>query len=124
MLQNCWRHDNFRAWIGMEMLLEAQNTFCITFLKTFVDQLILRDEPEAGSADGFSRATCDWLLSMIRPLTQFDTIATCIPIRQLGYPRVYSILFRVNIVLSLLLLTLANESSTYLLVAFFASIRY
>jgi Na+/melibiose symporter-like transporter len=121
VLQDFWRHDNFRAWIGMEMLLEAQNTFCITFLKTFVDQLILRDEHEVeagGGGGGFSRGTCDWLLSMIRPLTQIVAIATYIPIRRLGYPRVYSILFWVNIVLSLLLLTLANESSTVMIIAF------
>jgi hypothetical protein len=47
----------------MEMLSEAQNTFCITFVKTFVDQLILRDEQEAeagdGGSGGFSRGTCD-----------------------------------------------------------------
>jgi hypothetical protein len=124
VLQDFWRHDNFRAWIGMEMLLEAQNTFCITFLKTFVDQLILRDddqEVEVGGIDGtggLSRGTCDWLLSMIGPMTQIVAIGTYIPIRKLGYPRVYSILFGVNIVLSLLLVTLANESSTYLIIAF------
>jgi hypothetical protein len=47
----------------MEMLSEAQNTFCITFVKTFVDQLILRDEQEVeagdGGSGGFSRGTCD-----------------------------------------------------------------
>jgi Na+/melibiose symporter-like transporter len=123
VLQDFWRHDNFRAWIGMEMLLEAQNTFCITFLKTFVDQLILKDDDQEAEADGsdgggLSRGTCDWLLSMIGPMTQIVAIGTYIPIRKLGYPRVYSILFGVNIVLSLLLLTLANESSTYLIIAF------
>jgi hypothetical protein len=124
VLQDFWRHDNFRAWIGMEMLLEAQNTFCITFLKTFVDQLILEDEHQSEDGDGsvssggFSREACDWLLSMIRPLTQIVAIATYVPIRKLGYPRVYSILFGVNIFLSLLLLTLANESSTVMIIAF------
>jgi Na+/melibiose symporter-like transporter len=124
VLQDFWRHDNFRAWIGMEMLLEAQNTFCITFLKTFVDQLILRDDDQKFEADGsdggggLSRDSCDWLLSMIGPMTQIVAIGTYIPIRKFGYPRVYSILFGVNIVLSLLLLTLANESSTYLIIAF------
>jgi hypothetical protein len=118
VVQDFWRHDNFRAWIGMEMLLEAQNTFCISFLKTFVDQLVLQQEEENGAGAGFSRGTCDWLLSMIRPLTQLVAIGTYIPIRRLGYPRVYSILFGVNIALSLLLLTLANESSTHLIIAF------
>jgi Na+/melibiose symporter-like transporter len=108
----------------MEMLLEAQNTFCITFLKTFVDQLILRDDDQeadagdGGDGSGLSRGTCDWLLSMIGPMTQIIAIGTYIPGRKYGYPRVYSILFGVNIVLSLLLLTLANESSTYLIIAF------
>jgi hypothetical protein len=36
----------------MEMLLEAQNTFCITFLKPFVDQLILRDDDQEVEVDG------------------------------------------------------------------------
>jgi hypothetical protein len=103
-------HSNFWAWIGMEMLLEAQNTFVTSFLKTFVDQLVLEV--------GVSRVTCDWLLSMIRPLTQVVSIFAYIPIRRFGYPRVYTILFGVNMILSLTLLIMADETSTTWIIFF------
>ena len=35
-----WRHSNFRSWVVMEMLLEAQTTFVMLFLKTIVDGLL------------------------------------------------------------------------------------
>jgi len=94
----------------MEMLLEAQVTFASFFLKTFVDGLLL----EAG----VSRANCDWLLSLIRPLTQIVTIFAYVPIRQMGYPRLYTLLFGFNICLAILLLTAANPTSTSWIVAF------
>ena len=53
VVRDFWAHDNFRAWIGMEMLLEGQHNFMSAFLKTFVDRLV---------ADaGVPRESCDWL---------------------------------------------------------------
>ena len=113
----------------MEMLLEAQVTFSSTFLKTFVDRLLLADESvshhsldNAGESaleavgattTGFSRETCDWLLSVIGPLSQVVGIFCYIPIRRLGYPAVYRGLFLINLFLSTVLLVVANGSSTY-----------
>jgi len=98
-----WEHKNFRAWIGMEMLLEAQTTFVLYFLKTFVDGLLLENE---GGVIG--RQSCDWLLSAIRPLTQVVSIFIYIPIRRMGYRYVYSGLFYCNIFLSVLLLSVVD----------------
>lgn len=105
-----WNHSNFRAWIGMELLLESQNTFCISFLKTFVDRLIL--------GDAISRDACDILLSLLRPLTQIAGILCYIPIRKIGYPRVYTWLFVSNLVLSLICLLFGSPSNPYLTVVF------
>lgn len=105
-----WNHSNFRAWIGMELLLESQNTFCNSFLKTFVDRLIL--------GDSFSRDSCDTILSLLRPLTQVFGILCYIPIRKLGYHRVYTALFASNLVLSLLCLLCGSPEKPYLTLAF------
>jgi Na+/melibiose symporter-like transporter len=105
-----WNHKNFRAWIGMELLLESQNTFCNSFLKTFVDRLIL-----GGS---FSRDSCDTILSLVRPLTQVAGILCYIPIRKMGYHRVYMWLFASNLVLSLLCLLFGSPANPYLTLAF------
>ena len=91
-----WKHDNFKAWIGMEMLLEAQTTFIFFFLKTFVDGLLLDSVLE--------RDSCDWLLSIIRPATDILSFLVYIPIRKIGYHRVYMQVFYCNLVLSLVLL--------------------
>lgn len=104
-----WQHRNFKAWIGMEMLLEAQCTFMSYFLKTFVDQLLL---------DGIGREDSDWIVSMIRPMTQIAAIFAYIPIRHYGYPNVYKVLFAFNIILSLSILSVANESSSYRIMIF------
>jgi len=110
-----WRHGNFTAWVGMEMLLEAQLTFVTFFLKLFVDNLLF----EAG---GVSRQACDWLLSVVRPLTHVSTIFMFVPIRRLGYPRVYAALFTVNAALSLAVLWAASKPnsafSTYWILLF------
>lgn len=105
-----WNHSNFRAWICMELLLESQNTFCSSFLKTFVDRLIL--------GDTISRDSCDWVLSLMRPLTQIAGILCYIPIRKIGYPRVYMWLFLSNLVLSLICLLFGSPSNPYLTLSF------
>jgi hypothetical protein len=87
-------HKNFLAWTGMEMVLEAQTTFSLFFLKTFVDELLFQE------GNGISRGNCDWLLSMTRPLSQVAAIVAYIPIQRMGYPIVYKILFLFNIVFS------------------------
>mmetsp|Transcript_9349 Transcript_9349/g.14418 ORF Transcript_9349/g.14418 Transcript_9349/m.14418 type:complete len:486 (-) Transcript_9349:1412-2869(-) len=105
-----WNHKNFRAWIGMELLLESQNSFCNSFLKTFVDRLIL--------GDSISRDTCDWVLSLMRPLTQVVGILCYVPIRRIGYPKLYMTLFVLNLILSLLCLLFGSPSNPYFILAF------
>jgi hypothetical protein len=157
---------NFRSWVVMEMLLEAQVTFSSTFLKTFMDRLVMesqqmqrlllqaqqQQQPKlddinddntgrgdnvmmidninnassstTGSAgasstsSAFSRETCDWLLSMIGPLSQIACIFCYIPIRKVGYPRVYTSLFVVNLLLSTLLLLVADGSCAHWIALF------
>jgi hypothetical protein len=104
VFQDFWQHDNFWAWIWMELLLEAQNSFCGAFLKTFVDQL-LHDE-------GISRENCDWLLSMSRPLELILAIICYIPIRGMGYKKIYFTLFATNFVMSLFMLLTSTHQST------------
>uniref|UniRef100_A0A7S2VBA9 ADP,ATP carrier protein n=1 Tax=Entomoneis paludosa TaxID=265537 RepID=A0A7S2VBA9_9STRA len=99
-----WKHKNFHSWIVMEMLLEAQVTFSSFFLKTFVDKLVFEQ--------GYSRETCDWFLSIARPITQTTTLFAYIPIRKFGYPRLYSILFISNFVLAVSMISFAGPGST------------
>ncbi|KAG7374816.1 hypothetical protein IV203_013911 [Nitzschia inconspicua] len=105
-----WKHDNFWAWIWMELLLEAQNSFYSAFLKTFVDQL-LHDE-------GVSRETCDWLLSSSRPLGLILAILCYIPIRRIGYTKVYNILIAISFAMSLLMLMTSTHQSTTFIAVF------
>ena len=105
-----WRYKNFWAWIGMEVFLESQISFSNEFSKTFVDQLV-HDE-------GFSRESSDWLLSLIRPLGMVCTILCYIPIRRMGYQRVYPLLFATNILLSTFMWFKADHKSTDAIILF------
>jgi Na+/melibiose symporter-like transporter len=102
-------HQNFRAWVVAEMLLQAQITFNGNFLKTFVDHLLL---------DDFGRDTSDWLLSLVWPVTQIATIFVYLPMQRWGYSRVYLVLFSANFVLSHVLYWFVGESSTYGILSF------
>jgi Na+/melibiose symporter-like transporter len=104
VFQDFWHHDNFWAWIWMELSLEAQSSFYGAFLKTFVDQL-LHDE-------GISRERCDWLLSVSRPLGLILAIFCYIPIRGMGYKKVYFTLFATNFAMSLFMMLTATHQST------------
>lgn len=103
-------HKNFLAWIAMEMLLECQVSFVMSFSKTFVDRLVM----DAGISRDFS----EWLLSMIRPLTQILAICCYVPIRRFGYHSVYKAMFTVNLALSLIMLSSASPSSTSWIIGF------
>ena len=94
----------------MELLLESQTSFSTSFLKTFVDRLI--------RGESITRDTCDVVLSLLRPLTQIVGILCYIPIRRVGYPRVYMWLFGSNLVLSLICLLFGCPSNSYLTLAF------
>lgn len=109
-----WRHRNFRRWVIMEMLLEAQVTFSSFFLKTFVDGLVVVE-------GGFSRDTCDWFLAMVRPMIQVATIFAYIPIRQFGYPRLYTALFIANIAMAILMLLFSTPQSPLSILLFLTS---
>jgi hypothetical protein len=98
-----WSHSNFRSWIGMELVLEAQTTFSSFFLKTFVDGLLL------DSALG--RTSCDWLLSLVRPCTEIVSVLIMyLGIRRYGYAKVYRQLFYWNLAFSSALLYVINSA--------------
>jgi small-conductance mechanosensitive channel len=90
-------HRNFWCWIGMEVLLESQNSFNMNFRKTFVDQLLI----EGGKMD---KEICDWWLSFSRPATTILSLALFVPIRQYGYTHIYHGLFLFNFCFSGLML--------------------
>ena len=110
VLRDLWMHDNFRAWIGMEMLLECQVSFLSSFLKTFVDRLVV----DAGG----SREACDWLLSLLNPMKQIAAIFCYVPIRRMGYRKVYTWMLCCNLMLSALCLAIGSPSRPYLIIAF------
>jgi len=103
VLHDLWRHKNFRAWIGMEMLLEAQMTFISFFLKTFVDELLLKTH-------GLSHDKGDWLISMTGPLIQIAAICAYIPMQTIGYQRIYTAVFVFNMIFSTSVFLLADAS--------------
>ena len=89
------QHRNFRYWIFMELLLEAQTTFLKSFMKTFVDHLLLEQE---GVAGGLSRSTCDWFLSSRHVLVAITSLGLLyVPMQRYGYAKVYSWVFGINL---------------------------
>jgi hypothetical protein len=106
VIADFYTHKNFWAWIGMEILLEAQYKFMINFLKTFVDGLILKEDDTA--TRGMTRAQCDMFLSMVKPMTLIAGILVYFPIQKYTYPQVYRMLFYCNILLSVLMLLFVN----------------
>ena len=100
-----WTHKNFLAWIGMEMVLEAQYKFITNFHKTFVDGLVLKQDDTMA---GMDRNQGDFFLSMIRPMTMAVGILVYIPIQKFTYRRVYRMLFLWNICLSVAALLLVD----------------
>ena len=99
-------HPNFRYWIIMEMLMEGQNTFTGNFEKTFVDRLLFIDDDQ-----GLSREACDWLLSLMSPMTQLMGFLLYIPIQRCGYARLYKVVFASNFFFACLLLLLNGTSN-------------
>ncbi|CAB9519502.1 Transmembrane protein 180 [Seminavis robusta] len=100
VVQDFVQHSNFRYWICMEMLLEGQIGFIRSFLKTFVDQLVLTSTNN-GRQGGLSRETCDWFLSSQPALITITSLLLYIPIRRFGYAKLYSLVFLCNFLLSL-----------------------
>ena len=96
-------HPNFRYWIGMEMLMEGQNTFMGNFQKTFVDQL-LRNESGGSPDSGWSDAAFDWMLALIDPCTQIVGLLLFVPIKRYGYASLYKVVFVANIIMASALL--------------------
>jgi Na+/melibiose symporter-like transporter len=111
-VRDLWNHKNFWAWIKMELLLESQVSFVNSFLKTFVDRLIYDA--------GISRDYSDWLLSAIPPAGLVCGVLIYIPIRTLGYKKVYPMLFGMNVVLCIFMLFAASHESPDLIILFLA----
>lgn len=110
VVKDFWSHNNFRAWVGMEMLLECQHNFVSSFTKTFVDRLVVDA--------GVSQEASDWLLSLLHPIKQIAGIMCYVPIRKRGYRKVYTWMFWSNLILSVLCLAIASPSRPYLIIAF------
>lgn len=111
VFQDFWRHENFWAWIGMEIFLESQLSFINAFLKTFVDRLVF----DSGRV---SREMCDWLLSIIQPLGLIAEIFCYLLIQRYGYQRLYPVLFAINAILCLHMLLFTTHRSTYQIILF------
>lgn len=114
VVKDFWSHPNFRYWVLMEMLLEGQQSFLSSFLKTFVDRLVVANHQGVG----IPRKSCDWFLSVLNPMKQIAGIAIYIPIRRLGYREVYMRMFRANLFLSLFFFAFASPSDPYLVLGF------
>ena len=100
VIRSVAQSPNYRAWIGMEMLLEAQVFFQTAFLPTLM--LRLR---------GVSYVQTEVVVAVIKPLRQLGSILTYIPMRRFGYARVYTFLFYSNLLLSILAFFFGNSSS-------------
>jgi hypothetical protein len=116
VVSDFWRHDNFRAWIGMEMLLEAQTTFLVFFRQTFFDRLVHTNADDG--TGGVDKDTSDWILSTIGPMKALISLLIFLPIQRFGYAQVYRYVFVANLVLALFMLVCATEHSTSWIVAF------
>lgn len=97
---------SFRAWIGMEMLLEAQVLFQTAFLPTFLQRLIEQDERGSGT---------EWLEPATKPVRQLVGILFYLPLRRFGYIRIYTFLFLANLTASLLVMNFGDYTSTKLI---------
>ena len=107
-------HPNFRYWIGMEMLMEGQNSFLGNFQKTFVDQLLRNENGESTIEGGWSNNACDWMLALLDPCTQIVGLLLFLPIMRYGYALLYKVVFVTNIFMACALLLsngLDNNSS-------------
>jgi len=104
VLRDCLASSSFRAWIGMEMMLESQVLFHTAFLPTIWQRLV--DERGSGTA---------WLEPATKPLRQLVGILMYIPMRQLGYVQMYTLLFYSNLMVSLLAVNFADHASTALI---------
>jgi len=111
VVRDFWSHGNFWAWIGMELFLESQVSFVNSFLKTFVDRLLL----DSGEV---SKDTCDLLLSIVRPLGLIAGILCYIPIERFGYRQLYSTLFAINASLCIYMLLYCTYRSTFQIMIF------
>jgi hypothetical protein len=113
-------HRNFVLWMGMEMLLEAQTAYVSAFQKTFMDHLVLQQDSDGDIRPGsyYTRDHCDLLLSIVRPMTMVSSIAIYVPIRRLGYSRIYFALFIVNFAFAGMMTLAASPSSTHAIAAF------
>ena len=81
----------------MELLLEAKTTFMKSFMKSFVDHLLLQQ----GDKTGFSRSTCDWFLSSRHILVGLASLGLLYgPMKRHGYVKVYTWVFWLNLIVS------------------------
>jgi len=100
VIRSVAQSPNYRAWIGMEMLLEAQVFFQTAFLPTLMLRLA-----------GVSYVHTEAAVAVIKPLRQLGSILTYIPMRRFGYARVYTFLFYFNLLLSILAFFFGDPSS-------------
>ena len=64
------------------------------------------------------KETCNWIISMMRPVTAILSLGAFIPIRNYGYVKVLRIVFVATAAISCLTLCVANETSTHWILAY------
>jgi len=106
VIREIWQSSSFRAWIGMEILLEAQVLFQTAFLPTFLQRLIEQDERGSGT---------EWLEPATKPMRQLVGILIYLPLRRFGYVRIYTFLFLANLIASLLVINFGDYTSKKLI---------
>lgn len=90
-------------------------SFECSWAKTFVDRLVV-----VHNNNGISQEAADWLLSLLHPMKQICGICMYLPIRRVGYAKIYTFMFWFNLVFSGVTLVLASPSSSnpYMILGF------
>ena len=104
------RSENLCVFVAMEAILEAEIDFFAGFGKIFFDRLLV----------DLSEETADNILAAIAPGSHVLSVLLFMPIRRVGYRKIYSYLFQGKIFLSVIVLGLFGfgSSSTTVLTMF------
>lgn len=100
------RSRNFRAWIGMDIILVGQVTAHLVLLRFVANELgVMTDAPNL----------MKWMLSSMNSLKQISLIVAFLPMRIYGCAKTYEFIFYVNLVGSIFMMLFATASNTYMI---------
>jgi hypothetical protein len=100
------RSQNFRAWIGMDIILVGQVTAHLVLLRFVAYELgVMTDAPNL----------VKWMLSSMDSLKQISLIVAFLPMRINGCAKTYEFIFYMNLVASIFMMLFANASNTYMI---------